>query len=83
MINLTALHSFMNKKKFYYFEGNTNDRDSNLYISFSTLYDGKGNYIEFRLGDNDNDLSSDINYNKIELKNISDNDVFLFIEKYC
>lgn len=55
-MDLKALHSLMIKKKFHYFEGKTNDRDDSLYLSFSTKHNGRGDFIDLRIGNTDNDV---------------------------
>jgi len=71
-MDLKALHSTMSKMCYHYMKGNTNNRDNNLYISFSTLYNGRGDTIEFRIGEIDNDIN--------EHKNISDKEVFSILK---
>jgi hypothetical protein len=53
-MDLKALHSMMSRKNFHYFEGQTNN-DNNLYLSFSTGYNGRGNFVDIRIGDIDTD----------------------------
>ena len=82
-MDLKALHSLMSRKKFHYFEGQTNDRENNLYLSFSTGHNGSGNSVEIRIGDTDNDINCWINSTNIEMKNVDDNEIFLLIETRC
>lgn len=82
-MDLKALHSMMGRKKFHYFHGKTNDKENNLYLSFSTGHNGRGNSIDIRIGDIDNDISCYINMVNIELKNVGDNEIFSLIEKRC
>ena len=83
-MDLKVLHSFMSKKGYHYFEGQTNDSD-NLYLSFSTLHSGSGDSMDIRIGVIDNDIKSWVasaetsDYVITELKNISDSEVFSFI----
>jgi hypothetical protein len=82
-MNLNALFTLMKQKGFYYFSGLTNTRENNLYLRFSTLYDEKGDVVEFRIGDNNNDLQYWINdngYTHTELLNVNENEIFLFIK---
>ena len=78
-MDLKALLSMMSRKKFNYFEGNTNEND--LYLSFSKSYNGRGDSIDIRIGDIDNDIDCLIGTISTQKKNISDNEVFLLIEK--
>ena len=80
-MDLKALHSIMSRKKYHYFEGKTNDRENNLYLSFSTLYNGRGNSIDIRIGDTDNDINCLVNNNRTENKQITDNDIFLILKE--
>jgi len=80
-MDLKALHSIMSRKKYHYFEGQTNDSESNLYLSFSTLHNGRGNYIDIRIGDTDNDINCLVENNRTENKQITDNDIFLILEE--
>lgn len=82
-MDLKALHSMMGRKKFHYFHGKTNGKENNLYLSFSTGHNGRGNSIDIRIGDIDNDISCYINMVNIELKNVGDNEIFSLIEKRC
>ena len=82
-MDLKALHSIMSRKKFHYFEGKTNDRENNLYLSFSTQHNGRGNNVDIRIGDIDNDINCCIGTTNIELKNVGDNEIFLLIETRC
>lgn len=82
-MDLKALHSMMGRKKFHYFDGKTNDKENNLYLSFSTGHNGRGNSVDIRIGDIDNDISCYINMVNIELKNVGDNEIFSLIEKRC
>lgn len=82
-MDLNALHSMMSRKKFHYFEGKTNDRENNLYLSFSIGYNGRGNSVDIRIGDIDNDINCCINTTNIELKNVGDNEIFSLIETLC
>jgi hypothetical protein len=80
-MDLNALHSIMSRKKYHYFEGKTNDSENNLYLSFSTLHNGRGNIINIRIGDINNDINCLVNNNRIENKQITDNDIFLILEE--
>jgi hypothetical protein len=82
-MDLMALHSIMIRKNFYYFEGQTNDRENNLYLSFSTGHGGRGDVVDIRIGDVDNDVNCCINTTHIKLKNVADNEVFSLIEEQC
>ena len=82
-MDLKMLHSIMNRKKFYHFEGKTNDGENNLYISFSIGHNGRGDYVNIRIGDIDNDIDCKINTTDINLKNVDDNTVFRLIENQC
>ena len=85
-MDLKVLHSLMSRKKFHYFEGQTNDIENNLYLTFSKLYGGKGDGVEIRIGDTDNDINCWINSTNmdddysIKMKNVGDNEIFLLIE---
>ena len=61
-MDLKKLHSIMSRKKYHYFEGKTNDIENNLYLSFSTLHNSRGNIIDIRIGDTDNDINCLMNY---------------------
>jgi len=80
-MDLTALHSIMSRKKYYYFEGKTNSRENNLYLSFSTLHNGRGDIIDIRIGDVDNDINCLVDNIRTENKQITDNDIFLILEE--
>jgi len=80
-MDLIALHSIMSRKKYHYFEGKTNDRENNLYLSFSTLHNGRGNNVDIRVGDIDNDINCLVGNVKTENKQITDNDIFLLLEE--
>lgn len=82
-MDLNALHSLMSKKKFHYFEGQTNDKKSSLYLSFSTLYNGRGNSVDIRIGDISNDIECWIDPTYIKKKNVSDDEVFSLIKTRC
>jgi len=82
-MDLKALFSLMNRKGFYYFEGNTNQNNNNLYISFSTLHGGRGNFVDIRIGETNNDISCWIDSTNTANANVNDNDVFLIIESCC
>jgi hypothetical protein len=82
-MDLIALHSMMSRKKFHYFEGKTNDRENNLYLTFSTVHNGMGNSVDIRIGDIDNDINCYIYTTNIELKNVGDNEIFRLIEERC
>ena len=82
-MDLNALHSLMSRKKFHYFEGQTNDSENNLYLTFSKLYGGKGDFIDLRIGTKDNDINCWLNSCDIGMNNVSDSEVFLLIEKQC
>jgi hypothetical protein len=82
-MDLKALHSLMSRKKFHYFEGKTNDRENNLYLTFSKLHGGRGDGVEIRIGDTDNDINCWINSTNIEMKNVGDNEIFSLIETRC
>ena len=56
-MDLKALHSMMSRKNFHYFGGKTNDRENNLYLSFSRLHNGRGDSVDIRIGDVDNDIN--------------------------
>ena len=79
-MDLTVLHSLMSKKKYYYFEGSTNSSHNNLYLSFSTGYNGRGDAIDIRIGVEDNDVKSWSGNIITESSNINDNELLLFIE---
>ena len=82
-MDLKALHSLMVKKNYHYFRGKTNDRDNNVFYIFSTLYNDRGNVVEVRIGDVDNDIGY-WNNGKVTSKiNLSDSEVFKFIEEFC
>ena len=82
-MNIKVLFSILKKKGYHYFDGHTNDRDSDLYIYFSTLHNGRGDSVELRLGDTDHDITIFNNITNREIKNIDDNELFSFIEKLC
>ena len=85
-MDLKKIFSIIKQKGFHYFEGKTNDQENNLYISFTEHSLGKGNSIDLRIGNVDNDITycfrnQLLKWNTVEHKNISDNDLFLFLEK--
>ncbi len=80
-MDLKALHSIMSRKKYYYFEGSTNDREDNLYLSFSTLHNSRGNIVDIRIGDVDSDINCFINNTRTENKHITDNDIFAILKE--
>lgn len=82
-MDLKVLHSIMSRKKFHYFKGKTNDRESNLYLSFSTGHNGRGNTVDIRIGDIDNDINCCIDNDNIEFKKVGDNEIFSLIEELC
>jgi hypothetical protein len=84
-MDLKALYSILNKKKFYYFEGHSSN--DNLYIYFSTDPGGRGDAIELRIGNINNDIHIWIrNYDppkpdtEFQLICISDNEILSLIE---
>lgn len=80
-MDLIKLHNLMKSKKFHYFTGQTNDKDSKLYLEFSTLAQGKGNSIEFIIGKNDTDVKCWIlSKPNIEKRKLKDDEVFEFIK---
>ena len=80
-MELIALHSIMSRKKYHYFYGKTNDADNNLYLSFSTLHNGRGDSIDIRLGGVNNDIIFLLDNIKTEYKQITDNGVFQLLEE--
>jgi len=78
-MDLQILHSIMNKNKYHYFEGNTNDKND-LYLSFSTLHNNRGNSVDIRIGDIDNDIICLINNIKTEYKHINNDEVFIILK---
>ena len=88
-MDLKSLHSLMTRKNFCYFEGNTNNISDNLFIRFSSGYNGRGNTIDFRIGETNNDihilLRNDSPQPDTEfiLTDASDADVFRLIEQKC
>lgn len=87
-MNLASLHSLMNKKGYYYFEGHTNSNDNDLYISFSTLRNCRGDFVKIRIGEFDNDVEIEIQMSSPKpckefiLNKANDNDFYKFIEKH-
>lgn len=70
----------MIKKKFRYFSGWYND--NGLFFTYSTKLNERGDIVEFRIGDNDNDMEYWVESVNVELKNITDDDVFELIESW-
>ncbi len=71
----------MKKKGFHYSDGLTNDLDNDLQLTFSQLSGGRGNEFSVRIGEVDNDLSYWVDSKNIKLNNVSENELFLFINK--
>lgn len=76
-MNLKSIFSIMSLNNFYYFNGNTNDKSENLFITFSTLNDCKGDIIELELTNNN---CNNLIYNNQKYLNLSDNDLFNFLK---
>lgn len=51
MIDLSRIHIFMKKHAYHYMEGRTNNREDALFLTFTTLAQGKGDMIELELRD--------------------------------
>lgn len=77
-IDLKKLYSLMRVKKYHYSECKTNDKETDLYISFSTVHNGRGNCVEIRIGDVDND----IDYMDNKLRNINSDELISFINQH-
>lgn len=72
----------MHRKGFHHFDGLTNSRSESLWIMFSTLYDGKGDWVELRLSQEDNDIKYQIGYHDvIEFKKLPFNELVKIIQK--
>ena len=67
-MNLFILFNLMKNKKYNYFSGNSNLDSDDVYVEFSTGLHGRGDVLEFRLGDNNNDVYFYYQHSK---KNIS------------
>lgn len=62
----------MNEKGYYYFEGNLPTGTEDVYLNFSTLYNGRGNIIDMRLNNhNKNDISIVGKKGSISMKHVS------------
>ncbi len=77
-MELKALHSLMSRKGFHYFDGHTNDNENNLYLSFSTMHNGRGDMVEIRIGEMDNDIKFWINSSNIIHRKVSDVMIFSY-----
>jgi len=56
-MDLIIVFNILNKKKFYYFEGLTNNKDENIYINASTNHNLRGDFVDLRFGNNNHDLT--------------------------
>lgn len=70
-IDLIRIHSIMRDKGYHYFDGKTNNINDNLYLDFSTGHNGRGDWVEIKIG-----ISHDIRYKNGEFKNISQGELF-------
>lgn len=79
-MDLKELHEWMRREKFHYFEGNTNHMYNDLYLHFSTLPGGRGDCIEFRIGEKDNDMTFLTKKRTCLIKNIPDSELLMIME---
>ena len=86
-MNLMSIHSILTKKKFYYFDGCTNNMEDVLYISFSTGLNLRGDVVHLVLGDDNHRISyskqSIVGQKEIKeiiKEDINDNELMLFLK---
>ena len=80
-MDLNALFSIISQKGYHHFDGRTNSTNDNLYLDFSTGYNGRGNFITLRLNSDDNDIDYRTdNIERTSLKNISDSELFTILK---
>lgn len=75
-MELNSIFSIMNKKEYYYFTGNSNDRGE-LVLDFSVLYNGRGRSVEILITDNKHGLMK----NEKAYTNLSDSELLLMLEE--
>jgi hypothetical protein len=81
-MDIQALHSLLRYKGFHYFSGKTNSKSGDIYFNFSKLPNGRGDYLELRIGNNDHDVSFWSGNNLIfEKEGVDDNRIYLTISK--
>jgi len=82
-MDLKVLHSIMSRKGYHYFDGKTNSVNDNLYMEFSTGYNGRGDWVEIKIGSELHNIRyKDKNKNSInEFKDVVDNELFKILEK--
>jgi len=79
-MDLKELFLLMRKKHFYYFDGNLNDTPD-IFITFSTGYNSRGESLDIRIGMTDNDIEFFTKSRKVEQHtNISDEEFFSLIK---
>lgn len=82
---LMSLHSLMNRKGYRHFQGYHNSYDNDIYYTFSTLNNNRGNLIDVRIGEYDYDIVAwfdDCDYN-FNYSNISESLLLSLIEERC
>jgi hypothetical protein len=80
-ISLNQIHRLFKEKGFHYSSSQTNSVNNNLFIDFSTGRDGRGNYVEMRLGDDYNDIEYWFPSGNIKHTNITNKELINFIKK--
>lgn len=76
-MDLKGLVSIMSKKGYHYIDGRTNSVNDNVYLDFSTGYNGRGDWVEIKIGSTLHDIRDKNN----EFKDVADNELFKILNK--
>jgi len=82
-IDLTLIFKLFKEKGYHYCDTTTNPVNNNLFLDFSTGYNGRGKWAELRLGDkeNDNDIEYFLSPERIAKTGISNDELIEIIKK--
>jgi len=78
-MNILELINKMKTKGYYYVTGNTNDRDDIIYLNFTTNYNGRGEFANFEIFNNNHSFRSKYVFKE----NLSDVELFKLIDELC
>jgi len=81
-MNLAALFSITSDKGFTYISGTNSQGNSSLYLEFSSGYNGRGDWLEIRIGNLTHDLEYCIsNENRTKHLDMSEQELFEILNK--
>jgi hypothetical protein len=80
-IDLTLIFKLIKEKGYHHGDSRTNSVNDNLFLDFSTGYNGRGNWIELRLGDEDNDIEYYIPSDRVKKAHISNEELIEILKK--